>query len=56
MGQSSLLFIPLRGKQLDKMAFHWGFKRKRYFYIFTETDRSLRERMVRHIKNVQKIR
>jgi hypothetical protein len=45
MGRSGL-FIPLKGKELDLMAYTYGFKRRRVFWIFKESDRSLRERMM----------
>jgi hypothetical protein len=50
MSASSGLWNPLRGKALDKMAKGYGFKRKRYFWIFKESDRSLRERMYRYLR------
>jgi uncharacterized phage protein gp47/JayE len=55
MAFSSKLSIIATGKYLDKMAMYWGFKRRIYFWIFKESDRALRERMVKHIKNVQTV-
>lgn len=55
MAFSSKLSIIASGKLLDKMAMSWGFKRKTYFWIFKESDRSLRERMIKYVKNVQKV-
>lgn len=51
---ASLQSIIASGRTLDKMAEFWGFKRKRYFWIFKESDRSLRERMVKFLKNKSK--
>lgn len=39
------------GKVLDQLAMTYGFKRRRYFWIFKESDRKLRERMLRALRN-----
>lgn len=53
---SSFQSIIAKGKMLDEMAFWLGFKRKKYFLFFRESDRSLRERMAYHFRYVQKIK
>jgi hypothetical protein len=47
---SSRQSIIAEGKELDLLATSYGFKRRRYFWIFKESDRKLRERMVAFIK------
>jgi len=48
---SSTQSIIAGGKELDLLATSYGFKRRHYFWIFKESDRNLRERMVRFLKN-----
>ena len=54
MAKHSPTSIIAEGKDLDQMAKFYGFKRKRYFWIFKESDRAFRERIVKWVNNVQK--
>jgi hypothetical protein len=42
------------GKVLDRLAQQMGFKRRRYFWFFKESDRHLRERIVNWLSNLGK--
>ena len=35
----------VKGKDLDKIAFLYGISRKRYWWIFKESDKKLKERI-----------
>lgn len=39
-----------KGKELDLLVQGMGFKRRKYFWIFKESDRHLRERVVKWLK------
>lgn len=40
----------VEGKALDNYAHIYGMKRKRWLYIFRETDRSLRARLLKKLR------
>lgn len=41
---------PATGKDLDRIACLYGFKRKKYFWIFKESDKSFRIRLLSWLK------
>lgn len=42
-------FPTAKGNAVDRIAFNYGIKRKRYFFIFKESDKSLKKRIVNYI-------
>lgn len=42
-------FPTAKGNAVDSIAFNYGIKRKRYFFIFKESDKSLKKRIVNYI-------
>lgn len=42
--------MGIKGKYLDNMAILYGLKRKRYFFFFKESDKSLKERLVKVVE------
>lgn len=49
MAQFSRRSLIASGKELDLLARTYGFKRRRYFWFFKESDRKLRERITRFL-------
>ena len=48
------MMSPAKGKDLDNLALMLGFKRKRYFFIFKEWDKSLRRRLFNFVRGMYK--
>lgn len=42
-----------KGKTLDQLALQWDMKRKRYLWIFKESDKKFRARIIKVMRGIR---